>query len=99
MDLHLELPVSVQEAVLGGPVVVPTPTGPLRVTLPAGSDAGRQIRLRGKGIAAHGTRAAGDLFLTLRIIIGQPDIALEEFLRNWTPEHPEDPRAGLEETP
>ncbi len=98
MDLHLELPVSVQEAVLGGPVVVPTPTGPLRVTLPAGSDAGRQIRLRGKGIAAHGGRAAGDLFLTLRIIIGQPDIKLEEFLRNWTPEHPSDPRADLEET-
>jgi DnaJ-class molecular chaperone len=95
-DLHLELPVTVREAVLGGPVIVPTPGGPLRVTLPAGSDAGRQIRLRGKGIAAHGDRAAGDLFLTLRIVIGKPDAALEAFLRDWTPEHPEDPRAGME---
>lgn len=95
-DLHLELPVTVREAVLGGPVLVPTPGGPLRVTLPAGSDAGRQVRLRGKGIAAHGDRPAGDLLLTLRIVIGKPDAALEAFLRDWTAEHPEDPRAGME---
>ena len=95
-DLHLELPVTLKEAVLGGPVLVPTPSGALRVTLPAGSDTGRQIRLRGKGIAAHGERAAGDLFLTLRVVVGKPDAALEEFLRDWTPEHDEDPRLGME---
>jgi DnaJ-class molecular chaperone len=94
--LHMDLPVSLREAVLGGAVLVPTPSGALRVTLPAGSDTGRQIRLRGKGVAAHGTRAAGDLFLTLRVVIGPSDAALEEFLRGWTPEHPSDPRAGLE---
>jgi DnaJ-class molecular chaperone len=97
-DLHMDLPVSLREAVLGAAVPVPTPSGPLRVTLPAGSDTGRQIRLRGKGVAAHGARAAGDLFLTLRVVIGPSDAALEEFLRNWTPEHPSDPRAGLEGT-
>lgn len=95
-DLHMELPVTVREAVLGGPVVVPTPGGPLRVTLPPESDAGRQIRLRGKGIAAHGTREAGDLFLTLRIVIGVPDEALKDFLREWKPQSQQDPRAGLE---
>ena len=95
-DLHMELPVTLKEAVLGGPVLVPTPSGALRVTLPAGSDSGRQIRLRGKGIAAHGERAAGDLFLTLRVVIGKPDPALEDFLRSWTPGNAEDPRAGLE---
>ena len=95
VNLHLTLPVTVQEAVLGGAILVPTPGGQLRVTLPAGSDSGRLIRLRGKGIAAHGTRAAGDLLLTLSIAIGTPDAALEEFLRHWTPEHPQDPRAGL----
>lgn len=95
-ELHMDLPVSLREAVLGGAVLVPTPSGPLRVTLPAGSDTGRQIRLRGKGVAAHGTRAAGDLFLTLRVVIGPTDAALEEFLRGWTPQHPSDPRAGLE---
>ncbi|MDN3568030.1 J domain-containing protein [Paeniroseomonas aquatica] len=96
MDLRMELPVSLAEAVLGAAVEVPTPAGTLRVTLPAGSDTGRQIRLRGKGIAAAGSRPAGDLFLTLRVVVGKPDAALESFLRSWTPEHPQDPRAGLE---
>ncbi|CAH0142879.1 DnaJ C-terminal domain-containing protein [Roseomonas sp. CECT 9278] len=95
-DLRMDLPVTLKEAVLGGPVEVPTPSGPLRVTLPAHSDTGRQVRLRGKGVAAHGDRAAGDLFLTLRVMVGAPDAALEAFLRDWAPEHPADPRAGLE---
>ena len=95
-DLRMELPVTLREAVLGGAVEVPTPTGPLRVTLPPHSDSGRQIRLRGKGIGAHGKHAAGDLFLTLRVVIGQPDAALEAFLQGWTQEQGVDPRAGLE---
>ncbi len=98
-DLHLELPVTLKEAVLGGPVLVPTPGGPLRITLPADSDSGRQIRLRGKGIAAHGAREAGDLFLTLRVVIGPTDAALRAFLRDWTPEHAQDPRSGLGAAP
>ncbi len=95
-DLHMDLPVTLREAVLGGPIEVPTPFGALRVTLPAHSDTGRQVRLRGKGVAAHGTRAAGDLFLSLRVMVGPPDAALEAFLRDWVPETPSDPRAGLE---
>ncbi len=98
-DLHMDLPVTLREAVLGGPIEVPTPFGALRVTLPAHSDTGRQVRLRGKGVAAHGTRAAGDLFLTLRVMVGPPDAALEAFLRDWVPETPSDPRAGLEGQP
>jgi DnaJ-class molecular chaperone len=95
-DLRMELPVTLKEAVLGGPVVVPTPFGELRMNLPAASDSGRTIRLRGKGVAEHGQRPAGDLFLTLRVTIGKPDAALEEFLRGWEPENAEDPRAGME---
>jgi DnaJ-class molecular chaperone len=96
VDLRLDLPVSLAEAVLGGAVQVPTPFGPVRVTLPPHSDTGRQIRLRGKGVAADGARAAGDLLLTLRVVIGPPDAALEAFLKDWVPQHPADPRAGLE---
>jgi len=95
-DLRLDLPVTLREAVLGGPVEVPTPGGTLRVTLPAGSDTGRQIRLRGKGVAASGAREAGDLLLTLKVMIGKPDAALEAFLREWVPEGAADVRAGLE---
>jgi len=98
-NLHLELPVTLREAVLGGHVLVPTPSGPLRVSLPEGSDTGRQIRLRGRGIAAHGKREAGDLLLTLRVVIGAADEALKAFLRDWKPEDPQDPRAGMEAAP
>jgi DnaJ-class molecular chaperone len=94
-DLRLDLPVTVKEAVLGGPVMVPAPAGELRVTLPPGSDGGRQIRLRGKGVAAHGDRPAGDLLLTLRIMIGPDDPALRNFLEEWKPATPFDPRAAL----
>jgi hypothetical protein len=66
------------------------------VTLPPHSDTGRQIRLRGKGVAAHGEQPAGDLFLTLRVTVGKPDAALQAFLQGWTPEDQADPRAALE---
>lgn len=95
-DVLMDLPVSLAEAVLGGPVEVPTPAGLLRVTLPPQSDTGKQIRLRGKGVA--GT-PAGDLIVTLRVVIGKPDAALEEFLRGWQPEDQADPRTGLETGP
>ena len=97
--IHMDLPVSLREAVLGLAVEVPTPGGRLRVTLPAHSDTGRQIRLRGKGVAAHGGEPAGDMLLTLKVMLGKPDAALDEFLAGWTPEAPEDPRAGLELDP
>lgn len=96
-DLHLDLPVTLKEAVLGGSVEVPTPAGPVRAKLPPRSDTGRQLRLRGRGVAAHGDTPAGDLLVTLRVVIGEADAALEAFLQGWTPEHPVDPRAGLEE--
>lgn len=99
MDLHMDLPVTVKEAVLGGPVPVQTPSGPVRATLPPHSDTGQQIRLRGRGVAAHGGRSSGDLFLHLRVTIGAPDAALESFLKGWTPEHPLAPRAAMEGTP
>jgi DnaJ-class molecular chaperone len=95
-DIRLTLPVSVPEAVLGGPVEVPTPGGPVRMRIPAGSDTGTELRLRGRGVPAHGGRAAGDLFATLRVLVGKPDAALEAFLRQWIPEHQANPRHALE---
>jgi DnaJ-class molecular chaperone len=94
-DLRLTLPITLKEAVLGGKVPVPTPGGTVNLTVPPGSDTGRQLRLRGRGVPAHAGQAAGDLYVTLRVELGQPDPALETFLRGWTPEHPDDPRRDL----
>ncbi|HVM86106.1 MAG TPA: DnaJ C-terminal domain-containing protein [Candidatus Binatia bacterium] len=95
-DIRLDLPVSLSEAVLGGPVEVPTPQGKVRMQVPKGSDSGTKLRLRGRGVAAHGKMEAGDLYATLRVVIGKSDTALEEFLRNWRPETAADPRSTME---
>lgn len=96
-DLRLELPVTLQEAVLGGQVEVPTPAGPVRMRIPPGSDTGTELRLRGRGVPASGNQPAGDLYARLRVVLGKPDPALEAFLRGWKPEHAIDPRHELAE--
>ena len=95
-DILLELPVTLAEAVLGGSVDVPTPTGPVRMRVPAGSDTGTKLRLRGKGVPGQRASEAGDLYATLRVEVGRPDAALEAFLRGWAPEHPANPRSTME---
>jgi DnaJ-class molecular chaperone len=79
----------------GGSIEVPTPGGPVRMRVPAGSDSGTELRLRGRGVPAHAGRAAGDLYATLRVQLGKPDPALDAFLKDWTPEHPTDPRQAM----
>src|SRR5713101_7925322 len=86
-DVHVELPVSLSEAVLGARVPVPTVTGPVTMTIPPGSDTGTRLRLRGKGI--HRKRrgpqttaeSTGDQYVTLKVMIGaSDDAALARFL-------------------
>lgn len=96
-DIRLILPVTISEAVLGGPVQVPTPQGPVKMQIPPHSDSGTELRLRGRGVPAHGGQAAGNLYAKLNIVIGTPDPALEEFLTKWMPQSPTNPRKVMEE--
>ncbi|MBX6376628.1 MAG: J domain-containing protein [Acetobacteraceae bacterium] len=95
-DIHLELPVSITEAVLGAKVEVPTPAGPVRVTVPPGSNTGTVLRLRGRGVPRpDGTR--GDAFAELRVFLpDKPDPELEAFLRGWEAGRAYNPREGRE---
>ncbi|MFT8892405.1 MAG: DnaJ C-terminal domain-containing protein, partial [Acetobacter papayae] len=86
VDLRETLPVDIKTAVLGGPIMVPTPTGTVRMNVPANSDSGTVLRLRGKGVQAYGKREAGNLYVTLQVKIGKADAALETFLKDWTPQ-------------
>jgi DnaJ-class molecular chaperone len=94
-DLRMELPVTVAEAALGAKVPVPTPRGEVMLTIPPHSDTGTQMRLRGRGVAEAGGTPAGDLLVTLRLVLGPVDDRLEEFLRGWKPAQPFDPREAL----
>ena len=95
-DIHLDLPVSVAEAVLGGRVTVPTVDGPVSMAVPAGSSTGTRLRLRGRGVPASGGQPAGDAYATLRIMLAPGDPGLAAFLRDRTDAPEWDPRAGLE---
>lgn len=95
-DIHLDLPVSLPEAVLGGRAEVPTPAGSVMVTVPKGSNTGTVLRLRGRGVPRpDGTR--GDAYATLRIMLpDRPDPELEAFAERWTAGKAHDPRTGKE---
>ena len=95
-DIHVEVPVTLTEAVLGGRITVPTPTGSVAMTVPKRSDTGAKLRLRGRGIPAHAGRPAGDQYVTLRVTVADTDDALEGFLKGWTPARPVNPRSGME---
>ncbi len=94
-NIQLELPVTAGEAAMGAKVAVPTPAGPVNLSIPRHSDTGRQLRLRGRGIPAHAGRPAGDLYVTLRIVLGTPDEALEQALAAFYDRNPLDPRAHM----
>ena len=82
-DISLELPISLSEAVLGGRVRVPTPTGDVTMTLPKGSNTGTTMRLKGKG-APRGGGGHGDQFVRLKVVLPKsPDPELEAFVSNW----------------
>jgi DnaJ-class molecular chaperone len=82
-DIHAELVISLAEAVLGGKVQAPTPTGWVTLTIPAWSNTGKVLRLRGRGVArTDGTR--GDEFVTLKVVLpDRPDPELEKFVASW----------------
>ena len=69
-DLYLRLPVDVFIAVMGGEVVVPTLYGNLSLSVPAGSQGGQTIRLKGKGMPnIRNPRKFGDLYVRLQLQI------------------------------
>lgn len=78
-DLHVDLPVTPPEAVLGATVEVPTLSGTARVRVPPGSSTGRKLRLRGEGMpAARG--APGDLLAAVKIMVPKTPSAKEREL-------------------
>jgi len=91
-DVIVDLPVTLKEAVLGASISVPTIKGHVKLTIPPGSGDGTRLRLRGRGIRE------GHQYVELEVTVPPGDEpALAEFLRGWTPDHPFNPRTGMEE--
>ena len=96
-DIIVELPVALNEAVLGAKVTVPTVQGSVTMTIPAGSNTGDTLRLKGKGVPAAGKRKAGDQLVTLKVVLPKkPDAKLKALVEDWARDHAYDPRRGME---
>ena len=92
-DVYLELPVAPWEAALGAKLKLPTPAGAVNLNIPEGSQSGRKMRLKGRGIPAS---TPGDMFVTLRIVL--PQVKTEEdreIYRQMQSKLDFNPRAGL----
>ncbi|MBI2997798.1 MAG: molecular chaperone DnaJ [Deltaproteobacteria bacterium] len=76
-DLSMELPITVGEAIRGATVEVPTPVGTVKVKIPTGAQSGQRLRVKGKGVPAHGQSPAGDLYLQLMVRVPKEKIAHE----------------------
>ncbi|MBZ8133432.1 DnaJ C-terminal domain-containing protein [Afifella sp. IM 167] len=81
-DLRIEVPVALDEAVLGGKATVPTLQGSVSLTIPPHTSGGRVLRLKGKGLPTD--KGRGDLLVTLRIELpDHTDPELEALMRKW----------------
>ncbi|MFV0408580.1 MAG: DnaJ C-terminal domain-containing protein [Paracoccus sp. (in: a-proteobacteria)] len=89
-DVTITLPITIDEAVLGGKVIVPTLGGSVAMNLPRGASSGQKLRLKGKGIRG------GDQYVSLRIVMpARIDDMLAAFMEEWRADHAYDPRGQM----
>jgi len=95
-NIHIDVPVTLKEAVLGARIEVPTIGGPVTMNIPKGSSSGTTLRLRGKGIRDPKTGQRGHQLVTLKVALpsgDEPDLAA--FLETWQPQSQQDPRKEM----
>jgi DnaJ-class molecular chaperone len=91
-DILIDLPISIDEAVLGARVEVPTVSGRVQLTLPKGTSSGQVFRLKGKGVRNLTTGTIGDELVTVRIVLPpEIDESLSYFFSEWRQKHRYDP--------
>ncbi len=94
-DILITLPISIDEAILGGKITAPTIDGPVSVTIPKGASSGRILRLRGRGVVRANSKA-GDQLVELRIVAPPVvDTALSDFIAEWRKTQTHDPRKAM----
>lgn len=100
-DLRLDLPITLDEAVLGAKVRVPTLDGAVQLSIPKNTSSGRTFRLKGKGMphkTAPNLVGFGDLLATTRIVLPDGnDAELEALMEKWRTTHVQNPRKDLGE--
>ncbi len=84
-DIHVEVPVTLTEALLGATIKVPTLDGTVALKVPKGSNTGTVLRLKNKGIAEPKQGIGGDLYVKLKVVLPDPpDSELTQFVEKWS---------------
>ncbi len=88
-DIHVDVPVTLSEAVLGAKIEAPTIDGTVAVAVPPGSNTGSRLRLRARGLPAVDDKGArGDQIVHLRVVLPKaPDDELSGFVKKWAAKH------------
>ena len=95
-NIHVEVPVTLKEAVLGARIEVPTISGPVAVTVPKGSNTGTTLRLRDRGIRNRKSGQRGHQMINLKVVLPvaeEPELVA--FLETWQPKTQQDPRKEM----
>lgn len=96
LDINVELPVTLQEAVLGGTIQVPTVHGAVSLKVPKGSNTGTRLRLRGKGVKDAKSGKTGDQYVKLKVVLPEKiDAELAQLVEKWAAKHRYDVRGDL----
>lgn len=91
-DILIEVPITIDEAILGAKIEVPSISGRLQLTVPKGTSSGRTFRLKGKGVVNRSTGTSGDQLVTTRIVLPDTiDDHLSYFFNTWKQSHGYDP--------
>ena len=91
-NIRLNLPITLKEAVLGAKVKVPTPEGPVMLTIPKGTTSGKVLRLKGRGFTGKDGKR-GDQLVSVEVDVPAGDPELQKFAESW--EAPANPRASF----
>ena len=95
-NIHVEVPVTLKEAVLGARIDVPTIGGPVVVTVPKGSNTGTTLRLRDRGIRDRKSGQRGHQMINLKVVLPSVEESeLVAFLETWQPKTQQDPRKEM----
>ncbi|MCF8467817.1 MAG: DnaJ domain-containing protein [Sneathiella sp.] len=96
-DILLDVPITLDEAVLGAKIEVPTIHGKVSLSVPAGASSGQVLRLKGKGISGAKAAAAGDQLVRLKITLPKEiDPELQAFMQDWQGKNSYSVRQDLE---
>lgn len=95
-NIHMELPVTLGEAILGAMVEIPSPDGRLTLKIPPGSGHSKKFRFKGKGFASLKDSSRGDFFIQLKIILPKNiDEYTRELVTEFERQNPMDVRSNL----